>query len=145
MKKLLKYTSPFLILLFLFAALGCEKDEEFSKEELLTSHVWRFSKMTADTDTQDIIDLITVVEAFMTGGTLNFDDDGTYSMTAMQQTENGVWELSADEKTLIMDDDDGNVDPSETTLVSLTLTKMVWEDEGDYLDEIFTTTTVWIK
>ncbi len=143
MKKLFKYTSPFLILLFLFAALGCEKEDEFSKEELLTAHTWRFSDMTADTDTQDILDLITFVKALMTGATLNFDDDGTYSMTAMQQTDTGTWDLSSDEKTLIMDK--GTADESETTLVSLTLTKMVWEDEGDYLDEIFTTTTVWIK
>ena len=143
MKKLFKYTSPFLILLFLFAALGCEKEDEFSKEELLTAHTWRFSDMTADTDTQDILDLITFVKALMTGATLNFDDDGTYSMTAMQQTDTGTWDLSSDEKTLIMDK--GTADESETTLVSLTLTKMVWEDEGSYLDEIFTTTTVWIK
>ncbi|MEA1898182.1 MAG: lipocalin family protein, partial [Bacteroidota bacterium] len=130
MKKVLKIASPVLVLLFLFAALGCEKEDEFSKEELLTAHTWRFSDMTADTDTQDILDLITFVKALMTGGTLSFDDDGTYSMTAMQQTDTGTWELSSDEKTLIMDK--GTADESETTLVSLTLTKMVWEDEGDY-------------
>lgn len=129
----------------MFAALGCEKEEDLSKEELLTSHVWRFSDITANTDTQDVLDLIAFAKALMTGGTINFDDDGTYSMTAMQQTETGIWELSADEKTLIMDDDDGTVDPSETTLASITLSKMEWEDEGNYLGEIFTTTTVWIK
>ncbi len=143
MKKLFKYASPFLILLFLFAALGCEKEDEFSKEELLTAHTWRFSDMTADTDTQDILDLVTFVKTLMTGGTLSFDDDGTYSMTAMQQTDTGTWDLSSDEKTLIMDK--GTVDESETTLVSLTLSKMKWEDEGEYNGETFTTTTTWIK
>lgn len=143
MKKIFKYASPFLILLFLFAALGCEKEDEFSKEELLTAHTWRFGDMTVDTDTQDILDLITFVKALMTGGTLSFDDDGTYSMTAMQQTDTGTWDLSADEKTLIMDK--GTVDESETTLVSLTLSKMKWEDEGEYNSETFTTTTTWIK
>ena len=145
MKKLFKCTSPLLILLFLFTALSCEKDEDLSKEELLTAHVWKFSKMTADTDNQDALALIAFAEALMTGGTLNFDDDGTYSMTAMQQTETGTWELSADETTLTLDDDDGTVDPSETTLAKLTLSTMEWEDEGSYLDETFTTTTVWIK
>jgi len=145
MKKLLKYTSPLLILLFLLAVLGCEKDEDLTKEEILTSHVWKFSKMTANTDNQDVLDLIAFAEALMTNGTINFDDDGTYSMTAFQQTENGTWELSADETTLTMDDDDGTVDPSETTIASLTLSKMEWEDEGNYQGEIFTTTTVWIR
>lgn len=145
MKKLFKYTSPLLILLFLFTAFGCEKEDDLSKEELLTFHVWRFSDMTANTDTQGVLDLITLAKALMTGGTINFDDDGTYSMTAMGQTETGTWELSADETTLTIDDDDGTVDPSETTITNLTLSKMEWEDEGNYLDEIFTTTTVWIK
>ncbi len=143
MKKLLKYTSPVLLILFLFAGLGCEKDANLSDEDLLTSHVWRFSEMTANTDNADALAWIEVIEALVTGMTLNLHEGGTYTMTVMQQSEDGTWELSADGTTLTLDK--GTADESETTLVSLTLTKMVWEDEGSYLDEIFTTTTVWIK
>ena len=143
MKKLFKYTSPVLLIFFLFAGLGCEKDANLSDEELLTSHIWRFSGMTANTDNADVLALIEFAEALMTGGTLNLHDDGTYTMTAMQQSEDGTWELSADGNTLTLDK--GTDDESATTLVSISISKMVWDDEGSYLDEVFITTTTWIK
>lgn len=143
MKKLFKYTSPVFILLFLFAAFGCEKDANLSKEEMLTSHVWRFSEITATTNNQDVLDLLQLAEALMTGGTITFNKDGTYTMTIMQQTEDGTWELSVDETTLIMDK--GTGDEDEATLASLTLSRMVWESEDDYQGEIYTVSVVWIQ
>jgi len=143
MKKLFKYSSPILLIFFLFAALGCEKDANLSDEELLTSHIWRFSEMTANTDNADVLSLIGFAEALMTVGTVNFHEGGVYTMTAMQQSDDGIWELSADGTTLTMDK--GTEDESATTLASITLSKMTWEDDGDYLGTLFTTTTVWIK
>ena len=143
MKKLFKYTSPVLLIFFLFVGLGCEKDANLSDEELLTSHIWRFSEMTANTDDPDVLALIDFAEAIMTGGTVNFHDGGIYTMTAMQQSEDGTWELSADGTTLTLDK--GTDDESATTLASISISKMVWEDEGSYLDEVFITTTTWIK
>lgn len=145
MKKLFKYTSPFLILLFLFAALGCEKEDEFSKEELLTAHVWRFSDITTNASDQGTIDLIELGKILLTGGSVNFDEDGTYAMISLFLDDpiEGIWELSSDKTTLTLDP--GTTNSSINKLTSLTLTKMNWEEEESDGGETYTVSSFWIK
>jgi hypothetical protein len=78
MKKLSKFFSP---VLFLTLALsGCEK---LSDEELLTDHIWRWDKITSTSTNTDIQNLVTVTNALMTGATIEFRIDGTFTLTAL--------------------------------------------------------------
>ncbi len=117
MKKLSKFFSP---VLFLTLALsGCEK---LSDEELLTDHIWRWDKITSTSTNTDIQNLVTVTNALMTGATIEFRIDGTFTLTALNDSEDGTWELTDDNDTLILDGE-------EMTIVKLTKDELVLEGE----------------
>ena len=114
MTKIFKGIALFAIALLLITA--CESDNQ----SLLTDGVWNFSNMTTDSDSQDIISLITLGKALMTDATLEFKADKTYIITAplLQEPETGTWSLIGDD-TLVMSNDD---DPGGTANIEV-LTK----------------------
>ena len=117
MKKLSKFFFP---VLFLTLALsGCEK---LSDEELLTDHIWRWDKITSTSTNTDIQNIVTVTNALMTGATIEFRIDGTFTLTALNDSEDGTWELTDDNDTLILDGE-------EMTIVKLTKDELVLEGE----------------
>ncbi|OFY81479.1 MAG: hypothetical protein A2V46_01675 [Bacteroidetes bacterium RBG_19FT_COMBO_42_7] len=117
MKKLSKFFSS---VLFLTLALsGCEK---LSDEELLTDHIWRWDKITSTSTNTDIQNIVTVTNALMTGATIEFRIDGTFTLTALNDSEDGTWELTDDNDTLILDGE-------EMTIVKLTKDELVLEGE----------------
>jgi len=117
MKKLSKFFFP---VLFLTLALsGCEK---LSDEELLTDHIWRWDKITSTSTNTDIQNIVTVTNAPMTGATIEFRIDGTFTLTALNDSEDGTWELTDDNDTLILDGE-------EMTIVKLTKDELVLEGE----------------
>src|SRR4030042_4655996 len=117
MKKLSKFFSS---VLFLTLALsGCEK---LSDEELLTDHIWRWDKITSTSTNTDIQNIVTVTNALMTGATIEFRIDGTFTLTALNDSEDGTWELTDDNDTLILDGD-------EMAIVKLTKDELVLEGE----------------
>jgi hypothetical protein len=117
MKKLSKFFSS---VLFLTLALsGCEK---LSDEELLTDHIWRWDKITSTSTNTDIQNIVTVTNALMTGATIEFRIDGTFTLTALNDSEDGTWELTDDNDTLILDGE-------EMTIVKLAKDELVLEGE----------------
>jgi len=133
MKILKKISYILMVSLFLFITSSCEK-EKLSKEELLTNHIWKWNKMITSSENENIQDIVTLVNALMTGATLEFNDDGTYSLTALNTSDDGIWELLNDE-TLLMETD-------EMTIKKLTDTELIMEGEeeteqyGSYLYEM---------
>lgn len=142
MKKLFSYSSLFLgalIILFIFNP-ACKKKESLTKKSLLTSHPWTYVKAETTSNDQSVIDGVTLANAFMTGAVMTFKDDGTYSLTALSQTQNGVWKLSSDEKTITIDDEDPE------TIVTLTDTEFVLkEDFVDNYGNNYSTSVSWRK
>jgi len=98
---------------------GCEK---LSDEELITGHIWRWDKMTTTSTNTDVQNLVAVLSALMTNATFEFRSDGTYTMTALNNSDDGTWQLTDDGKTLIMDGD-------AMTIVKLTKDELVIEGE----------------
>ncbi|MDX9930380.1 MAG: lipocalin family protein [Bacteroidales bacterium] len=88
----------------LFTVSGCEK---MSDGDLLTSHVWKWDKMTTDSTNEDVISIVAFSNALMTGGVFTFRSDGTYNLTvsAFTYSEDGTWELVGDD-ILMLDDDE---------------------------------------
>ena len=117
MKKLSKFFPP--VLFLAIALIGCEK---LSDEELLTDHIWRWDKITSTSTNIDIQNIVTVTNALMTGATIEFRIDGTFTLTALNDTEDGTWELTDDNDTLILDGE-------EMTIVKLTKDELVLEGE----------------
>lgn len=135
MKKLSKISYLFMVLLFILAFSSCEK-EKLTKKELLTSHIWRFDKITTTSTDEDILNLVVLVNALMTSATMEFREDGTYTLSVLNNTEDGTWELSGGDETLIMDGD-------EMTIIKLTEDELVLEGEevdndyGSYSAKLF--------
>jgi hypothetical protein len=124
MKILTKISYLFLITLFLFATASCEKDkEDLPVDELLMSHSWKWNKMTTTSTNENIQNTVALVNALMTGATLEFSDDGTFTITALNTSDDGTWELPDDE-TLFMDDD-------EMTITKLTDSELILEGEEE--------------
>jgi hypothetical protein len=138
MKNLTKTLSVFLALSFLLAISGCKKDK-LSPSELLLKHVWTFNKITTTSANQDIQDLVTLVGALMTNATLDFNENGTYTMTVLNQDDDGTWDLSDDGKILTMDGDD-------MTITKLTDSELVMDGQ-DVDDEYgaYNVTMYWRK
>lgn len=109
--------SGILTLLFiLLSVTGCEK---MSDEELLTSHVWKWDRMTTTSTDENVLVIMAFANAIMTGATFEFLENGTYNLTATNYTDSGTWEL-IDDDTVLMDTD-------EMTIVKLTKDELVLE------------------
>ena len=62
--------------------------------------------MTTNSTNEFVQDIITLYNVFMTGATLEFHGDGTYTITMLEETEEGTWELIDNDEVLVMDDDE---------------------------------------
>ncbi len=126
MKNLAKnsYLITALFLVFTFSFSGCEK---LSDEELLTAHPWRWDKMTTTSTNENIIGYVAVFNTLMAGATFEFHSDGTYSLTALNKTDDGTWELGDDKSILLLD---GN----EMTILKLTKDELVLEGKDVYAE-----------
>ena len=83
---------------------------------------------------------VALVQALLTNSVLNFNADGTYILTALNDSDTGTWSLSADETMLIMDNDE----PGKI----VTLTEEEFALEGTETDNqlgSYTVTLWWIK
>jgi hypothetical protein len=139
MKKLFKIPCLIMTLIILAVSSGCEKDNQ-TTTELLTAHIWRFDKVTTTSADEDIQNAVALVNALMTGATLVINADGTYTLTILNQDDDGTWQLSADEEKLIMDNTD------EMTIVKLTENELIMS--GTEVDEDLgpiTSTLYWKK
>ena len=108
MRTLLKISFVLLVALSLFTTEGCKKEDNLPVDELLMSHPWKWNKMTTTSTNENIQNTVAFVNALMTGAILEFADDGTFTITALNTSDDGTWELMDDE-TLLMDTDEMNI------------------------------------
>ena len=75
---------------------------------------------------------------------MEFKTNGTYVLTAMNQTATGTWELSDDGKSLTIDPVDGEVDVMK--VAKLTKTDLILEgEEIDSTYGAYSVTMHWVK
>lgn len=130
MKKISSILYPAALIMLLLTIPACEK---LTDRELLTDHIWRWNKMTTNSTDTDVQNLVAVMSALMTNGTFEFRDDGTYTMTVLNNSDDGTWDLSDDGNTFTMDSD-------EMTVVKLTKSEFVIE--GEEVDDTYGTYSV---
>ena len=119
---------------------GCKKVK--SPDVLLTAHPWVFSKMETTSTDSTIIKGIAIANAMMTGAVMTFHKDGTYSMTTLQQTQTGTWELSADNKSLTITETGST--PGTMDIVKLTENDLIMsQSDTDDNGNPYTTTLYW--
>jgi len=110
-------------LFFILASSSCEKDN-LSNTELLTSHVWKWDKMTTTSTNENLLALVAFANALMTGATMDFHEDGTYTITGMNNySDDGDWMLNDADSKLITDTYD------EMSLIKLTKDELVLQGE----------------
>jgi len=138
MKNLAKISCLFTVLLCMVASSSCNKIE-LSKAELLTDHIWNWNKMTTNSSNENIQSLVLLANALMTGATMEFREDGTYTITILDTPEDGTWELIDNDEILMKDND-------ALTVIKLTEDELVFEGE-DVDDEYgsYTVTMYWKK
>jgi len=87
-----------MVLIFLLACASCEKDSDNrSKEELLLAHIWNWNKMTTTSTNEEVQDLIAVFSVLMTGTTLEFHPDGSYTIASpLSDPDVADWEFLDD-------------------------------------------------
>jgi len=138
MKNLAKISCLFTVLLCLVGTSNCHKIE-LSKAELLTDHIWNWNKMTTNSSNENIQNIVLLANALMTGATMEFREDGTYTITILDNPEDGTWELIDNDETLMKDND-------ALTVIKLTKDELVFE--GEEVDEeygSYTVTLYWKK
>jgi len=141
MKSTFKFTAILLAGLFLFS---CTKDKNQSTESLLTSITWVFDRLETNSQDELVIGLLALAEALMTDATYTFRLDGTYTMSALGETDDGTWELSSDEKTVTFDK--GTADEYQQTIVKLNGNELVLRSEEDPADEEpYSVTFYWLR
>ena len=142
MKSALRFPFILITIAMLITAIqpGCKKDK--SPDVLLTAHSWIFSKMETTSTDSSIIKGIAIANAMMTGAVMTFHKDGTYTMTALQQTQTGTWELSADNKSLTITETGST--PGTMNIVKLTENDLVIsQSDTDDNGNPYTTTLYW--
>lgn len=124
--------SAFLVLAALLAASGCNLFKA-SYDDLLTDHIWNFDKITTNSTDETVQGIVALTGAFMTGATLQFYTNGTYTVTIMGESENGTWNLIDDDEVLLMDSD-------EMIIIELSKDELILE--GEEVDNEYGTYTV---
>jgi len=138
MKKIFKVTVLSMFIFSLIASVGCDKLKK-SDIDLLLDHIWNWDKMTTNSTNEMVQDLITLYNIFMTGATLEFHSDGSYTLTMLDETDDGTWDLIDNDEVLLMDDD-------EMIIIKLTKDELVLEGEevsNDY--GTYSVTMYWKK
>ena len=127
MKKLMRFSVITVLIFSVVAMTGCDDDNNGNgddKTALLTAHVWKFDKITTTSTDAEIQLAVTLMSAFLTGSTMHFKSDGTYTMSMMNpftqqlETDSGTWELNAAGTVITIDK--GTEDEGESTIVTLT-------------------------
>ncbi|MEE4214231.1 MAG: hypothetical protein V2I34_04145 [Bacteroidales bacterium] len=113
--------SALLVLAALFATSGCNLFKA-SYDDLLTDHIWNFDKITTNSTDETVQGIVALTGAFMTGATLQFYTNGTYTITIMGESENGTWNLIDDDEVLLMDSD-------EMIIIELSKDELILEGE----------------
>jgi hypothetical protein len=131
MKIMSRLLLPATLVAILFMSAGCQK---LSDEELLTSHTWKWDKMTTNSDNESIQTIVALSNALMTGGVFEFRENGTYNLTvsSFNYSEDGTWELIG--KDILMMDDD------EMSILKFNKEELVLD--GEETDDEFGTYTV---
>ena len=140
----MKSTTKFAALLLIgMLSFSCTKDNK-SAESLLTSITWLFDNLEHTSQDEFTSGLLDLAEALMTGATYNFRSDGTYTLSAMGDSDDGTWELSSDEKTITFDK--GTEDELQQTIVRLNGNELVLRSEEDPADEDpYSITFYWVS
>jgi hypothetical protein len=120
MKQISRISCLLFGMFILVAANSCKKDK-LSNEELLTDHIWKWNKMTTTSADVDVQNMVTLANALMTGATMEFRADGTYTVTVLNNSQDGTWEMP-DDNTVVTDGD-------QMTLIKLTGDELVLEGE----------------
>jgi hypothetical protein len=148
MKNLMRITLLAVMAIAIAAMSGCSKDDkeenQLDKKALLTAHVWKFDKLTTTSADADIQLVVNLMGAFMTGATLDYSSNGTYTISILGETQDGTWELSADETKITVDK--GTEDEIVHTIVTLTSDVLEFNepvDEEEY--DLFNVTYRWVK
>lgn len=131
-------------IIVLFAALlltACEKDNE----TLLTEGVWTFKSMITDSEESNIISLVSLGQALLTGATMEFQEGGTYILTSalVETPTTGEWRLVGDEQLIL---DPGDEASSTSKIETLTKDKLSYSE--DFMDSQMNTyqvVTTWVK
>jgi len=140
MKSTLKFAALLLIGMLLFS---CTKENK-STESLLTTITWLFDGLDHTSTDETTSGLLDFAEALMTGATYNFRIDGTYTLSALGESDDGTWELSTDEKIITFDK--GTADEYQQTLVKINGNELVLRSEEDPADEDpYSVTFYWVS
>lgn len=133
MKTMSRFLLPITVFAFLLVSSGCQK---LSDEELLTSHTWKWDKMTTNSDNESIKSIVALSNALLTGGVFEFRENGTYNITvsAFDYTEDGTWEMIG--KDILKLDED------EMTILKINKDELVLD--GEETDDEFGTYSVTI-
>lgn len=131
-------------IIVLFAALlltACEKDNE----TLLTEGVWTFKSMITDSEESNIISLVSLGQALLTGATMEFQEGGTYILTSalVETPTTGEWRLVGGEQLIL---DPGDEASSTSKIETLTKDKLSYSE--DFMDSQMNTyqvVTTWVK
>lgn len=154
----IKVKSACLLILYLLISMlsGCNKDSEDPLPSQQILGKWTISTTTMDLFldnkalTQYLVDEFAVSQQeaedftnmlrdslleFFTG-TITFKDNNTYQTDLGGDPDSGTWSLSADGKTLLLDE--GTIDETEITIVTLnssTLKITMTQEDAEDLDE----------
>jgi glutamine cyclotransferase len=129
MKKSIRHFTVVLFISFAFAIIvtSCNKDDSnMTKKEMLTAKSWKISS----SKTNGVADVIEDCQkddflTFATDGTYTFNP-GTNKCFSTESIDNGTWELTSDEKYLIVDGD-------SITIVELTASRFTFKlVDADY-------------
>ena len=135
------YGGIVIALLSLLALTACEKDQE----TLLIDGVWSFQSMTTDSDESNIMSLVSLGQALLTGASIEFQEGGGYILDSplVDDPTTGEWRLIGDDQ-LILDPDN---DASSTSRIE-TLSKDRLSYSEDFVDgemNSYKVTTTWTK
>lgn len=120
-KNLSGYSVSAFLILIIIALTSCEKDdieEIVDKEALLTAHTWNFDKLSTTSTDPDDQYWVEVINANSKNATLNFSTDGIYTMTILEESLSGTWELNADGTKIIFNR--GTFDETLQTIGTIT-------------------------
>ena len=131
MKIMSRLLLPVTLVAILFMSAGCQK---LSDEELLTSHTWKWDKMTTNSTNESVKTIVAFSNALMAGGVFEFRENGTYNLTvsSFNYSEDGTWELVG--KDILMMDGD------EMTILKINKEELVLD--GEETDDEFGTYSV---
>lgn len=121
MKRIIRFAGLFMLIFSFVALNSCDKLKQ-SERDLLLDHIWNWDKMTTTSTNENVQSIIALYNIFMTGATLQFHSDGTYTITMLDETDDGDWELINNDEVLMMDDD-------EMIIIKLTKDELVLEGE----------------